>query len=172
MHQGDVRQCAVEQIVDVFMLLVTKEILATTLERMMEQLAEVPVLPDLIEEDIKVAAPHERAQKWTVEHGCRRLCSGNPRNDIGACSGTVRQRARPTSPHAEKHRSHDGCATRTCATTDRCAGSGRFCARGSRRDTGTCWLHSTETHLGKKWQSLAHLVPWKTTLTTHSGADC
>ena len=33
----------------------------------MEQFAEVLVLPDLIEEYIKVAAPHERAQKWTVE---------------------------------------------------------------------------------------------------------
>ena len=56
-----------EQIVNVFMLLVTKEMLAITLERMMEQFAEVLVLPDPIEEDIKVAAPHERAQKWTVE---------------------------------------------------------------------------------------------------------
>ena len=67
MPQGDVRQCAVEQIVDVFMLLVTKEMLATTLLRMMEQIAEVPVPPDPIEEDIKVAAHHERAQQRTVE---------------------------------------------------------------------------------------------------------
>ena len=67
MPQGDVRHCAVEQSVEIFMLLVTKEMLATTLERMMEQIAEVPVPPDLFEEDIKVAAPHERAKQRTVE---------------------------------------------------------------------------------------------------------
>ena len=44
-----------------------KEMLATTLLRMMEQIAEVPVPPDPIEEDIKVAAPHERAQQRTVD---------------------------------------------------------------------------------------------------------
>ena len=165
MPQGDVRQCAVEQIVEIFMLFVTKEMLATTLLRMMEQIAEVPVPPDPIEEDIKVAAPHERAQQRTVEQvvdvyvPCF-IAEILVKKDIGACSGTVRQRACPTSPRAEKI-DHDVCATRTCTRTDCCAGSRRFRARASRRDAGTCCLHSTETHLGKKWQSLVHLLPWE-----------
>ena len=65
--QGHVRQCAVELIVDVFMRLSVKEMLATTLECTMQQIAEVHVVPDLMEENINVAALQESAQQRTVE---------------------------------------------------------------------------------------------------------
>ena len=138
--------------------------LATTLLRMMEQIAEVPVPPDPIEEDIKVAAPHERAQQRTLDQVVD-VCVPCFLAEIlvKTSERVVEQFASVRVPQVlmQKKMDHDVCATRTCTTTDCCAGSRRFRARASRRDAGTCCLHSTETHLGKKWQSLVLLVPWE-----------